>query len=87
MVLPTEWTYGDDTWPDQPTSICTPSLYRDTENPDRQSCTSFLYDPAGGQWTSKTESGWTGASPAEATYEEHTTTHDPRREHSLFVAC
>jgi RHS repeat-associated protein len=67
------YAYDDPNWPDRPTQICRSSVLQLEGQNDRVACSSTTYDPLTGQWTSSTESGWTGQSAAEAVLESRTT--------------
>ncbi|RLE26454.1 MAG: hypothetical protein DRJ65_05495, partial [Acidobacteria bacterium] len=65
------YTYGDSNWPNKPTTICSPSVFSDGF-PSRTSCTDITFDSATGEWLTRTESGWTGTSAANAALQSTT---------------
>jgi RHS repeat-associated protein len=79
-VVPTDayqvqwYAYDDPNWPNRPTQVCRPSVLQLPGESDRVACAATTYDPTTGQWTSSTESGWTGQSALEPTFEVHTST-------------
>jgi len=68
------FAYDDPSWPNQPTQVCRSSVLQLAGQSDRVSCRSTTYDPNTGQWTSSTETGWSGQSAVEAVFESRTTT-------------